>query len=98
MHRFPIHLTFDGDTGDDDPDDQPYWDKLDFFTIVIISASGRIPDIIITDKIPFGGNDRHIPSMTRSHGPTMMFFDGDNKEIQPSSSLPKLFNHFTEFE
>ena len=59
MHRFPIHLTFDGDTGDDDPDDQPYWDKLDFFTIVIISASGRIPDIIRSDKITFGGNDSH---------------------------------------
>ena len=59
MHRFPIHLTFDGDTGDDDPDDQPYWDKLDFFTIVIISASGRIPDTITTDKIPFGGNGSH---------------------------------------
>ena len=41
---------------------------------------------------------RHIPCMTRSHGPTMMFFDGDNKEIQPGSSLPKLFNHFNEFE
>ena len=76
MHRFPIHLTFDGDTDDDDPGDdddtddddtgdddtdddnphdQPYWDMLDFITTAIIS--GGIPDIIRTDKIPFGGND-----------------------------------------
>ena len=110
MHRFPIHLTFDGDTDDDDtddddtpdddnpddddPDDQPYWDMLDFITI------GGIPDIIRTDKIPFGGNDNHEYDLEAySHHDKIPWshhdvFDGDDKENQ---TVPVYLDTFQSF-
>ena len=57
-------------------------------TTAIISASGGIPDIIRTDKIPFGGNNNHEYDLEAySHHDKIPWshhdvFDGDDKEIQ----------------
>ena len=101
MHRFPIHLTFDGDTDDDDPDEHtgtcwtsspPPSSVVGFLTLSERTKS-RLVGMIIMHM-----TWRHIPTMTRSHGPTMMFFGGVDKEIQPVPVNLLLFNHFTRFE